>query len=137
MSPLPLWLPLLCYSLPLFIPPCPSLTHSLPPPLFFCLRQSLPPCYPFPVIVGSARFPFSFSVSSLSSHLSLASAFPVSSLRVQRLICLILKGQLSLNKRYTHTNARARLETKQHIFKTLFSETISKIIHWHRNKRFH
>lgn len=44
-------------SLPLSIPPCPSLTHSLPPPLVLCLTVfSLPPSvYPLLVLLTLCR----------------------------------------------------------------------------------
>ncbi len=81
----------LYYSLPLFIPPCPSLTHSLPPPLFFCLTvfPSHPLFIHFQSFSRSAKLPpsfsFSFTLISPLAHFS----FPASSLRMPSLICLI------------------------------------------------
>ena len=79
LSPLPLWLPLLYYSLPLLIPPCPSLTQSLPPPLFFCFTifPSLPLFIHFQSFSRSAKLPpsSSFFFLSHSSHLSLIPLF--------------------------------------------------------------
>lgn len=78
-------------SLPLFIPPCPSLTHSLPPPLVFCRTVfSLPPSvYPLLVLLTLCRvlsLILLFFHTLLPSHSSLSSLF-ISSFAVSLLVC--------------------------------------------------
>lgn len=76
-------------SLSLYLPAHLPLTHSLPPPLFFCLTifPSHPLFIHFQSFSRSAKLSpsFSFTLISPLTHFF----FPASSLRVPSLICLI------------------------------------------------